>query len=86
MRYLTLDEVLELHRLTLKQAGGTSGLRDKGALESAIAQPLMTFEGVDLYPSLAERLQRWPFHLSRTIRSLTVISESDMQQWKLSWF
>jgi death-on-curing protein len=31
------------------------GLRDLGALESAIAQPQATFSGVDLYPTLAEK-------------------------------
>jgi death-on-curing protein len=28
MRYLTLDEILELHRLALEQSGGMAGLRD----------------------------------------------------------
>ncbi len=54
-RYLTLEEVLELHRLALEQSGGLDGVRDLGGLESAIAQPQMTFGGQDLYPSLAER-------------------------------
>lgn len=31
------------------------GLRDLGALESAIAQPQVTFSSVDLYPTLAEK-------------------------------
>ena len=39
MRYLTLGEVLELHRLVLAQTGGATGLRDLGALESAVGQP-----------------------------------------------
>ena len=30
-------------------------MRDINALESAVAQPQMTFEGVDLYPSLAAK-------------------------------
>lgn len=55
MRYLTLDEVLELHRLTIEQSGGCSGIRDFGLLQSAIAQPQMTFGGVDLYPSLTAK-------------------------------
>jgi death on curing protein len=54
-RYLKLLEVLELHRQVILQSGGASGLRDLGLLESAIAQPLMTFGGEDLYPSLAEK-------------------------------
>lgn len=52
MRYLTLGEVLELHRRIIRQSGGTMGVRNLAALESAVAQPHMTFDGHDLYPSL----------------------------------
>ena len=52
MRYLSLGEVLELHRLIIQQSGGAVGVRNLAALESAIAQPRMTFDGHDLYPSL----------------------------------
>ena len=55
MRYLSFAEVLELHRLVVAQAGGAGGLRDLGALESAVAQPRATFGGVDLYPTLAAK-------------------------------
>jgi hypothetical protein len=43
MRFLTLEELLELHRLVVSQTGGRSGLRDRGGMESALAQPRMTF-------------------------------------------
>jgi death-on-curing protein len=36
-------------------ARGAAGLRDLGALESAVAQPRATFAGTELYPSLAEK-------------------------------
>jgi len=55
MRYLALAEVVELHRRLLEATGGAPGIRDLGALESAIAQPKATFGGVDLYPTLAEK-------------------------------
>jgi len=55
MRYLSLAEVVELHRIIIEQTGGSSGLHDMGALESAMAQPRMTFGGNDLYPSLVEK-------------------------------
>jgi death-on-curing protein len=55
VRYLSLAEVLELHRLVVEQAGGAAGLRDLGALESAVAQPRATFGGADLYPTLAAK-------------------------------
>ena len=37
MRYLTLEEVLELYRRIIEQSGGSLGIRDAGALESAVA-------------------------------------------------
>ncbi len=55
MRYLTLVEVLELHRRIIEQSGGALGVRDFGLLESAIAQPQMAFGGDDLYSSLTEK-------------------------------
>ena len=55
MHFLTLIEVLELHRKVIKQSGGAFGIRDIGLLESAIVQPRMTFGGEDLYPSLLEK-------------------------------
>ena len=55
MRYLTLGEILELHRRIIKASGGAEGIRDLGALESAVAQPKATFDAMDLYPSLADK-------------------------------
>jgi death-on-curing protein len=55
MRYLTLIEVLNLHRQIIEQSGGALGVRDLGALESALAQPRMTFGGEDLYPTLVDK-------------------------------
>jgi death-on-curing protein len=63
IRYLTLEEVLELHRLMLAQSGGLAGVRDLGALDSALSQPQMTFDGQDLYPSLAEKAAALGFSL-----------------------
>jgi death on curing protein len=53
VRYLTLNEVLEVHRQVIAQAGGAEGLMHLPALESALAQPQMTFGGEELYPTLA---------------------------------
>jgi death-on-curing protein len=63
MRHLSLAEVLELHRMVIEQAGGSLGLRDLGALESAVAQPRMTFGGNDLYPSLIDKAAALCFSL-----------------------
>jgi death-on-curing protein len=55
MRYLTLGEVLEIYGSVLEQSGGTYGVRDLGALQSALAQPRMTFGDQDLYPTVVEK-------------------------------
>ena len=54
MRYLTLAEVLDLHRRVIEQTGGADGVRDLGGVESAVAQPQMSFDGVPLYSTIAE--------------------------------
>ena len=55
MRYLSFEEVVLLHSLIVAQSGGASGLRDRGALESAIAQPEMSFGDEELYSTIAEK-------------------------------
>ena len=54
-RYLSIEQVEQLHERVLQTSGGSSGLRDRGGLESAVAQPQMTFGGEDLYPTLHEK-------------------------------
>ena len=63
MRYLALSEVVELHWRLLEATGGAVGIRDLGALESAVAQPKMTLAGSDLYPTLEEKAAALCFSL-----------------------
>jgi death-on-curing protein len=39
----------------MAQSGGSPGVRDLRALESALAQPRMAFGGADLYASIEEK-------------------------------
>jgi death on curing protein len=55
MLLLSLEEVIALHSRLIAQSGGGSGLRDEGALESAVAQPEMSFGGEDLYPTVSAK-------------------------------
>lgn len=43
MRYLTVEEVLELHARLIEQSGGSEGLRDAGALASVDEQERVFF-------------------------------------------
>ena len=63
MRYLTVGEVLEIYSRVMQQSGGLVGIRDLGALESAVAQPRMTFSGTELYPTLSEKASALGFSL-----------------------
>jgi death-on-curing protein len=53
--YISLEQVLDLHRLQIRRFGGSAGLRERGALESALARPQMTFGGEDLYPTITDK-------------------------------
>lgn len=55
MRYITVEEVLELHRRIIRQSGGSLGVRDRGSLESSVLQPLQAFGDEELYPTLPEK-------------------------------
>ena len=55
MHFLTLNQLLIIHRRVINQTGGSPGVRDHSALLSALAQPKMTFDGKDLYPTLIEK-------------------------------
>ena len=55
MRYLSLGEVVALHRALVAQTGGAEGIRDLGALESSLAQSRATFGGDDLYPTQIDK-------------------------------
>ena len=63
MRYVTLSEVLELHRLVIEQSGGVDGVRDLAGVESAVVQPQMTFGGDELYPTLVDKAAAFCFSL-----------------------
>jgi death on curing protein len=63
MRYISLAEAMELHRRVIEASGGAHGVRDLGAIESAIAQPRMSFGGDDLYPGVVEKAAALCFSL-----------------------
>ena len=52
MKYLTPQNVIQIHFEIVEETGGSQGLRDLGLLESAVLRPQATFDGKDLYPAL----------------------------------
>jgi death-on-curing protein len=43
IEYLTITEVLALHRILIDSYGGAHGVRDQGALESALMRPQLGY-------------------------------------------
>jgi death-on-curing protein len=46
---ISLEELVWMHAVAVTEFGGSQGIRDRGLLESAIARPLATFGGKNLY-------------------------------------
>ena len=62
---LNTDDVLSLHEKMYKKTGGSSGIRDIGALESAIYHAYATFEGNALYTTIEEKIARQVYGIIR---------------------
>jgi death-on-curing protein len=63
VRFLTIEAVLDLHRMQIDRFGGDVGLRDLGLVESAMAQPCQSFGGEYLHKDLPEMAAAYLYHL-----------------------
>ena len=52
---IKIEEVINIHDILIDRFGGSHGIRDLNALESAITRPFMTFDQKELYPSQTEK-------------------------------
>ena len=64
MIWVTADDVILIHSRIILTTGGIEGLRDRAGLEAAIAAPLQSFGGEDLFPSDIEKIARIGFGLA----------------------
>lgn len=55
MIIVTIEQILEIHAVAIKETGGSYGLRDLGRVEAVIASQTQSVFGEDLYPSLHEK-------------------------------
>ncbi len=61
--FLTVDEVVEIHRDQIARYGGLEGIRDFGMLHSAVAMPAAGSGGLFLHPDLCEMAAAYLFHI-----------------------
>jgi death-on-curing protein len=52
---ITISDAEYVHEISIDQFGGGTGIRDKGALDAALARPFQTFDGNELYDSVLEK-------------------------------
>jgi death on curing protein len=52
---IKIEEVEKIHDILIEKFGGLKGIRDQGALDSAINRPYQTFDGQDLYPEATDK-------------------------------
>jgi death on curing protein len=63
-RFLTMEDVLELHEMQLESYGGATGVRDHGLLESAVMMPQASFGGDFIHKGIFEMAAAYAFHIS----------------------
>jgi len=64
MIWISAEDILLIHSRVIEGSGGLDGLRDRNGLEAAIAAPMQTFDGQELYPSDIEKIARFGFGLA----------------------
>lgn len=63
--FLTVEDVLLLHEEQLARYGGGAGVRDPGALDSAVATPRATFDGQLVHEDPLAMAAAYAFHIAQ---------------------
>lgn len=86
MIFLTVEEIINLHKKLIKATGGHDGLRDRGLLESAVYGVFASYDDIERYPSIEEKAARCAFgpiyhglKLKRQVGNINIniLSDSD---------
>ena len=64
MIWIEAEDVILIHSRIIQITGGIDGLRDRAGLEAALAAPLQSFAGEDLFPSDIEKIARLGYGLA----------------------
>ena len=66
VRFIPADVVRIIHTDLLQRYGGQPGLRDAKALDSALAQPRMTFGGKYIHRTIFQKAAAYGYHICRS--------------------
>lgn len=63
VRFLTIEQVLAIHRKMIERYDGDPTIRDLGLIDSAVMMPQQSFGGEYLHDSAASMASAYLFHL-----------------------
>lgn len=63
-KFLSLGEVLEIHKDQISRYGGNPGIRELDGLKSALGLPAATFGGEFLHPDIFSMAAAYLFHIT----------------------
>jgi death-on-curing protein len=63
VHFLSIENVLGIHRKMIERYGGEPAIRDLGLIDSAVMMPKQTFGGESLHPTLGAMTAAYLYHL-----------------------
>ena len=64
MIWIGTEDIILIHSRIIQKSGGIYRIRDRSFLESAVAAPIQSFGGQDLFPSDVEKIARLGYGLA----------------------
>ena len=62
--FLSLEKILKIHEIQIREFGGSAGVRDVGLLQSATSMPQAQFGGQYLHADVYEMAAAYLYHLA----------------------
>ncbi|OQA13772.1 MAG: Toxin Doc [Firmicutes bacterium ADurb.Bin356] len=63
MKRLSVEHIKQIHSFVIAETGGLEGIRDEGALESAVNTPFQTFDSTSLYKTIEAKAARLAYSI-----------------------
>lgn len=60
---INYEDVLLFHRKLIESTGGSHGVRDEGLIQSALGKAFVTFDGMERYPDVLDKIAATTFAL-----------------------
>lgn len=64
MKFLTVEEVIEIHTMMIQSYAGLDGIRDMGLLISAVEMPKASMFGEFLHASIYDKASAYLYHIA----------------------